>query len=69
MSNSLRGEGPVRDRTKVVTHDENECRYWCREFGVRPKALKSAVRRVGNRPEDVRRELQNVANVQVDTTG
>ena len=57
----------LRDRVEV--HDETECRYWCREFGVRPKALKRAVRKVGNRPEDVRHELQGLANVQVDTTG
>jgi hypothetical protein len=56
-------------RTRIDTRDENECRYWCRQFGVRPRALKTAVRKVGDRPEDVRRELQHMMNVRVDTTG
>jgi hypothetical protein len=40
-------------RGTVVVTDEVECRYWCRRFGVRPKELKRAVRRVGNNPAEV----------------
>jgi hypothetical protein len=57
------------ERTRIDVRSEAECRYWCREFGVRPKALKAAVRQVGDRPEDVRRQLQHLMNVRVDTTG
>jgi hypothetical protein len=42
-----------RSRATVVVTDEAECRYWCRRFGVRPKELKRAVRRVGNEPAEV----------------
>lgn len=37
----------------VVLTDEARCRYWCRRYGVRPKALKRAVRAVGPDPADV----------------
>lgn len=57
------------DRTRINVRDEDECRYWCREFGVRPKVLKSAVRQVGDQPEDVRRRLRDLMSAQVDTTG
>lgn len=39
--------------SSVVVTDDAQCRYWCRRFGVRPKALKRAVRAVGTRPADV----------------
>lgn len=41
----------------VVVTDEAQCRYWCRRFGVRPKALKRAVRAVGTHPADVEEYL------------
>lgn len=59
----------TRERTRIDVYSDTECRYWCREFGVRPRALKRAVREVGDRPEDVRHRLRHLANVQVDTTG
>ncbi len=41
----------------VVFTDEVQCRYWCRRFGVRPKALKRAVRAVGTDPARVEEYL------------
>ena len=42
-------------RNRIDVHDEAECRYWCRQFGVRPKDLKRAVRQVGHEPAAVQR--------------
>jgi hypothetical protein len=41
----------------VVVTEDAQCRYWCRRFGVRPKALKRAVRAVGTDPADVENYL------------
>jgi hypothetical protein len=42
---------------RIDVYDEAQRRYWCRQFGVRPKDLKRAVRAAGDRPEDVERYL------------
>lgn len=40
---------------RIDVRDEAACRYWCRHYGVRPKALKRAVRQVGTQPAAVQR--------------
>lgn len=47
----------VESAGAVVVTDEAQCRYWCRHFGVRPKALKRAVRAVGADPVEVEKYL------------
>jgi hypothetical protein len=42
---------------RVDLRDEAACRRWCRHYGVRPKALKRAVRAVGAEPAAVQRYL------------
>ncbi len=48
-------ERGTRDRNRIDVHQEWECRYWSKKFGVRLKELKRAVRQVGDRVADVER--------------
>lgn len=46
-----------RDRDLISLEEDYEVRDWAAKFGVTEKALRDAVGRVGNRAEDVQREL------------
>ncbi|NBW08189.1 MAG: DUF3606 domain-containing protein [Caulobacteraceae bacterium] len=46
-----------QDRDRISLSDDYEVRDWATKFGVTEKALRDAVARVGDRAEDVRREL------------
>jgi uncharacterized protein DUF3606 len=54
MADSLNECGP-RDRSRIDVHEEWECRYWSKRFGVQPEELKRAVSEVGDRADDVER--------------
>jgi len=56
MADLLETQG-VAECPRIDPWQEIECRYWCRQFGVRPKDLKRAVRAVGNRADDVEEYL------------
>jgi len=40
--------------SRIAVRDEASCRYWRRQFGVRPRDLKRAARAVGNEPDAVK---------------
>lgn len=46
-----------QDRDRISLSEAYEVRDWAETFGVTEKALRDAVARVGDRAEDVRREL------------
>jgi hypothetical protein len=46
-----------QDRTRISLSEDYEVRDWAAKFGVTEKALRDAVGRVGDRAEDVQREL------------
>ena len=46
-----------QDRQLISVSEDYEVRDWAKKFGVTEKALRDAVARVGNRAEDVQREL------------
>ena len=46
-----------QDRALISLSEDYEVRDWAQKFGVSEKALCDAVARVGNRAEDVEREL------------
>lgn len=46
-----------QDRERISLNEDYEVRDWAQRFGVTEKALRDAVARVGDRAEDVRREL------------
>ena len=46
------------DETRVNINDESEVEYWCREFGVTPTQLLSAVEKVGDLARRVETELK-----------
>jgi len=46
-----------QDRDLISLTEDYEIRDWAAKFGVSEKALRDAVERVGNRAEDVQREL------------
>ncbi|CAN5260526.1 hypothetical protein BH10PSE1_BH10PSE1_29360 [soil metagenome] len=46
-----------QDRDLISLGEDYEVRDWAAKFGVSEKALRDAVARVGNRAEDVQREL------------
>ncbi|QTC92858.1 DUF3606 domain-containing protein [Brevundimonas goettingensis] len=46
-----------QDRELISLSEDYEARDWAEKFGVSEKALRDAVARVGNRAEDVQREL------------
>ena len=45
------------DRKLISLDEDYEVRDWAAKFGVSEQALRDAVSRVGNRAEDVEREL------------
>lgn len=45
------------DRRLISLEEDYEVRDWAAKFGVSEKALREAVGRVGNKAEDVQREL------------
>ena len=46
-----------QDRTRISLLEDYEVRDWAAKFGVSEKALRDAVARVGDKAEDVQREL------------
>jgi hypothetical protein len=56
MSDNLKDRGP-RDRARVDVNESWELRYWSEKFGVSQDTLKGVVKKVGDRAEDVEREL------------
>lgn len=46
-----------QDRELISLSEDYEVRDWADKFGVTEQALRDAVARVGNRAEDVQREL------------
>jgi len=46
-----------QDRKLINLSEDYEVRDWAEKFGVTEQALRDAVGRVGNRAEDVQREL------------
>jgi len=46
-----------QDRKLISLQEDYEVRDWAARFGVTEKALRDAVGRVGNRAEDVQKEL------------
>lgn len=45
------------DRRLISLEEDYEVRDWAAKFGVSEKALREAVGRVGNKADDVQREL------------
>jgi hypothetical protein len=56
MSDNLKERGP-RDRSRVDVNESWELRYWSDKFGVSHETLKGVVKEVGDRSEDVEREI------------
>ncbi|MEO5375971.1 MAG: DUF3606 domain-containing protein [Alphaproteobacteria bacterium] len=56
MSDNLQKRGPA-DRIRIDTDQEYERRQWAKKFGVTPKELVDAVKKVGPMVDDVKREL------------
>jgi hypothetical protein len=46
-----------QDRARISLTEDYEVRDWAAKFGVTEKALRDAVARVGDRAEDVQKEL------------
>jgi len=46
-----------QDRTRISLSEDYEVRDWAARFGVSEQALRDAVARVGDKAEDVQREL------------
>lgn len=47
-----------QDRELISLTEEYEVRDWAKKFGVTQAALRKAVRKVGNKADDVERELK-----------
>lgn len=47
-----------QDRTRISLSEDYEVRDWSAKFGVTEDELRAAVSKVGDRAEDVERELQ-----------
>ena len=47
-----------QDRQRINVNQDYELRDWSRKFGVTPEQLKRAVAKVGDRADDVERELK-----------
>lgn len=45
------------DRQRISLAEDYEVQNWAKKFGVTERALREAVARVGDRAEDVQREL------------
>jgi hypothetical protein len=48
-----------QDRKRINLSEDYELRDWSKKFGVSAEELKRAVAKVGDRAEDVERELKN----------
>jgi hypothetical protein len=48
-----------QDRQRINVNQDYELRDWSRKFGVTPEQLKRAVAKVGDRADDVERELKS----------
>lgn len=48
-----------QDRQRINVNQDYELRDWSRKFGVTPDELKRAVAKVGDRAQDVERELKS----------
>jgi len=48
-----------QDRKRINVNQDYELRDWSRKFGVTPEQLKRAVAKVGDRADDVERELKS----------
>ena len=57
MSDDLTKKGG-QDRTHINTGQDHEVRYWSQKFGVSADRLKAAVKKVGNSPDAVEKELK-----------
>jgi len=60
MSDDTSKRGP-QDRNRINLSEDYEVRYWSQKFGVTPEQLRGAVKKVGNSPDDVEKELKRVA--------
>ncbi|QCQ98014.1 DUF3606 domain-containing protein [Brevundimonas sp. SGAir0440] len=47
-----------QDRELISLTEEYEVQDWAKKFGVTQAALRKAVRKVGNKADDVERELK-----------
>ena len=56
MSDDISRRGG-QDRTRISLSEDYEVRDWAARFGVTEKALRDAVARVGDKADDVQREL------------
>ena len=61
MAGDRNDSGP-RDRTTINMNEPFEVRYWSKELGVSVQQLKSAVRTVGEKTDDVRKALKGDTN-------
>ena len=52
-----RSKSGGQDRQRISLSEDYEVRDWAARFGVTEKALRDAVARVGDRSDDVQREL------------
>ena len=48
-----------QDRQRINVNQDYELRDWSRKFGVTPEQLKRAVAKVGDRADEVERELKS----------
>jgi len=48
-----------QDRQRINVNQDYELRDWSRKLGVTPEQLKRAVAKVGDRADDVERELKS----------
>lgn len=46
-----------QDRTRISLQEDYEVRDWAKRFGVSEEVLRAAVERVGDRAEDVEKQL------------
>ncbi len=61
MSESRNDRGP-RDRTSINMNDGFEVRYWSSELSVSAEQLRSIVRKVGPKTDDVRGALASAGH-------
>ena len=58
-----------KDLTRINVHDELEAQRWSVRFSVTPQALRAAVKKLGPRPEEVRKKLHAAAKKSARTEG
>ncbi|MCK6435975.1 DUF3606 domain-containing protein [Rivihabitans pingtungensis] len=56
MSDNLKITGPQDPKT-INTHQAHEMKYWSKKFDVTEDELLAAVKKVGNKAEDVQKHL------------